>query len=99
MDFTYTADEEAFRTELRTWLEANLPTDWAPPGESDVNDPEYGKRLLAWQRTVGDGGWAGLSWPKEYGGGGMTMVEQLIFLEEQRRSGAPFPFVTVSTVG
>jgi 3-oxocholest-4-en-26-oyl-CoA dehydrogenase alpha subunit len=63
-------------------------------GEGD--NPELFRELV---RQIGRDGWLGLGWPKEYGGGGATPYEQLILFTEVQRAGAPFPFVTVNTVG
>ncbi|MEA2445012.1 MAG: hypothetical protein QOJ12_2304 [Thermoleophilales bacterium] len=84
MDLTLSPQEEAFRDELREWLEANKPGD-EPEGD-DTAAFEFRK---AWQRKLADAGWAGLSWPKEYGGRGATLIEQAIFNEEIVRAKAP----------
>ncbi|MEA2143002.1 MAG: hypothetical protein QOI64_1432 [Solirubrobacteraceae bacterium] len=84
MDLTLSPQEEAFRDELREWLEANKPGD-EPEGDDNAAF-EFRK---AWQRKLADAGWAGLSWPKEYGGRGATLIEQAIFNEEIVRAKAP----------
>ncbi len=83
MDLTLSPAEEAFRDELRAWLEANHP---GREPEGDEAGFEFRRR---WQRTLNDAGWAGVSWPKEYGGRGATLVEQAIFNEEVVRSRTP----------
>jgi alkylation response protein AidB-like acyl-CoA dehydrogenase len=85
MDLTLTPEEEAFRDEVRDWLRENHPGD-EPEGE----EAKFEFRR-AWQRKMHDAGWAGISWPKEYGGRGATLVEQAIFSEEMARSKAPSP--------
>jgi alkylation response protein AidB-like acyl-CoA dehydrogenase len=89
MDLKPTPQEEQFRTELRAWLHENMPT----PFEGDTSTPEGAKAefeyLKAWQRKVFEGGWAGISWPKEYGGRGAGLIEQAIFQEEFALAGAP----------
>jgi len=90
-----TEDQKSLRQQLRTYFE-HLMT---PEVKAEVSGMEGGQKYRELVRQIGKDGWLGVGWPSEYGGGGMTMVEQMIFLEEQRRSGAPFPFVTVSTVG
>jgi alkylation response protein AidB-like acyl-CoA dehydrogenase len=76
--------EAAFRAEVRTWLEANLPaalrgrTNRPPPAE-----------LMPWYRTLSRKGWIAPHWPKEYGGMGATLNEQIIMTEELARVGAP----------
>ncbi|MDQ6650033.1 MAG: acyl-CoA dehydrogenase family protein [Actinomycetota bacterium] len=87
MDFRDTTEEAGFRAELRTWLRTNLPGDWAD------RDPVTGRHDDAesrvWSRKLYDAGYAGLTWPKEYGGGGAPYPYQGIFLEETARAGAP----------
>ena len=89
MDLNYTAEEERFRDEVRSWLAANLSKD----DESLFNDPEkmddWMAFLKGWQRKLYDAGWAGISWPSEYGGRGATIIEELIFTEEMARARAP----------
>jgi len=85
MDLTLTPEEEAFRDEVRSWLEENHP---GP--EPDGEEPKFLFRR-AWQRKMHDAGWAGISWPKEYGGRGASLIEQAIFSEEMARSKAPSP--------
>lgn len=93
MDLNLTADEQRFRDEARTWLEANVPKPFAgAPKEEDRG--EYFDYLRAWQRKVFEGGWAGLSWPKEFGGRGAALIEQAIFQEEWARAEAP-PLINV----
>ena len=74
MDIKFSPEEESFRQQARAWLETNKPKD--PPPENDLRKRrEYD---LAWQRRMYDGGWAGISWPKEFGGRGASLMEQLI---------------------
>jgi alkylation response protein AidB-like acyl-CoA dehydrogenase len=90
VDFRSTDDEERFRREVRDWLRANLPAGWGTPGFSKPEEPgdkvAFARR---WQRTLHGGGWAGLHWPREYGGRGATPLEQFLFAEEYTRLGAP----------
>lgn len=90
-----TPEQKTLRTTLRNYFDALM----TPERRRSVRGMEGGKLYRELVRQIGKDGWLGVGWPKEYGGGGMTMVEQMIFLEEQRRANAPFPFVTVSTVG
>jgi alkylation response protein AidB-like acyl-CoA dehydrogenase len=85
VDLTLSPQEEAFRDELRTWLEENHP------GEEPEGDEAGFKFRRDWQRKLADAGWAGLSWPEEYGGRGATLIEQAIFNEEMARAKAPAP--------
>jgi alkylation response protein AidB-like acyl-CoA dehydrogenase len=75
-----------FRHRARTWLEANVPADPAPR-----DGPEARAFVLAWQKTQAEGGWAGLSWPREAGGQGLSVQEQIIWFEECARARAPSP--------
>ncbi|HZO59408.1 MAG TPA: acyl-CoA dehydrogenase family protein [Solirubrobacterales bacterium] len=83
MDLTLSPSEEAFRDEVRSWLEDNHP------GEIPKDDDEAFEFARRWQRKLHEGGWAGVSWPEEYGGRGATLIEQAIFYEEMVRAKAP----------
>jgi alkylation response protein AidB-like acyl-CoA dehydrogenase len=83
MDLTPTPQEQAFRDELRAWIAANHP---GPEPEGDVAGFEFRR---AWQRRLHEDDWAGVSWPKDYGGRGATLVEQAIYNEELARAQAP----------
>ena len=69
MDCTFTPAEDLFRDEVRTWLEEHVPKQ---PRPSDLKAAR--EFDLAWQRTQFEGGWAGISWPSEYGGRGLSLV-------------------------
>jgi alkylation response protein AidB-like acyl-CoA dehydrogenase len=83
MDLTLSPSEEAFRDELRGFLAEHHP------GQTPDGDLAGFELRRAWQRTLHDHGWAGVSWPKEYGGRGATLVEQAIFNEETVRARTP----------
>ncbi len=83
MDLTLSPSEEAFRDEVRSWLADNHP------GEIPEDDKEAFEFSRRWQRQLFEAGWAGVSWPKEYGGRGATLIEQAIFYEEMVRAKAP----------
>src|SRR5262249_58538818 len=84
VDIRFTPAEEAFRAEARAWLEANKPRTPRP-----VHPLEAQRDFdMAWQRKMFDAGWAGISWPKEYGGGGASPMEQLGWFEECARARA-----------
>ena len=87
MDFRDSPEEAAFRAELRAWLAAELPPDWAD------REPHVGRwdfdAARAWTRKLFDAGYAGLTWPKEYGGAGLSPTYQAIYLEETARVDAP----------
>ena len=87
MDFDDTPEEAAFRAEARAWLEAHAPTHVAPRTARASGGEAWVQRCKAWQRTLYDGGWAGITWPKEYGGRGGTSLEQRVFDQEQARFG------------
>jgi alkylation response protein AidB-like acyl-CoA dehydrogenase len=95
MDLRYSAAEEQFRAELRTWLAQVLPT--LPPAPSVEDWPGRRAYDVHWQQLLFDAGYAGVHWPTEFGGQGATPTEQLIFLEETERAGAPY--VGVNFVG
>jgi alkylation response protein AidB-like acyl-CoA dehydrogenase len=96
MDFSYSSKEEAFRREVRGWLAENmkeLPRWWFDP---DVPDPEpeseeYHQFSLWWHRKLYKAGFVGINWPKEYGGRGATLMEQVVFTEELAKHRAPGP--------
>ena len=88
MDLRYTPEEEEFRAELRSWLAKVLPG--LPPAPSTTNWQARRAYDTAWQRQLFDAGYAGINWPKEYGGRGATPTEHLIFLEETERANAPY---------
>jgi len=83
MDLTLSPAEEAFRDEIRAWLEANHP------GQEPSGDEAAFQFRRDWQRRLNDAGWAGVSWPTEYGGRGATLIEQAIFNEEVVRAKTP----------
>jgi alkylation response protein AidB-like acyl-CoA dehydrogenase len=91
MDFSFSAQEEHFRQELREWLQHNLPPGWGTPAFKAPKGNERLQFLRAWQRQLHEGGYLGLSWPKEYGGRGASMIELAIFNEEMARVEAPGP--------
>jgi alkylation response protein AidB-like acyl-CoA dehydrogenase len=83
VDLTLSPSEESFRDELRAWLAANDP---GPEPDGDLAGFEFRR---AWQHRLHEAGWAGVSWPQEYGGRGATLVEQAIYNEEFVRAQAP----------
>ncbi len=86
MDLTLTSDEQAFRDEVRTWLEDNHPGA-GPEGDDSVRF-EFQRD---WQRKMHADGWAGVAWPKEYGGRGASLLEQTIFYSEMAAAKVPRP--------
>ncbi len=86
MDLSFSEQEESFRIDLRTWLEANVGDQGATEFESLEDEVRI---LLAWQKRLHEGGWVGVHWPREYGGRGATSVENYILQEEMARAQAP----------
>ena len=84
MDLSLSPAELEFRDEVRAWLADAPPR----PHAARATTPRFAFRR-AWQRTLNERGWAGLSWPERYGGAGATQIEQAIFYEEVARAGAP----------
>ncbi|KRA32730.1 MULTISPECIES: acyl-CoA dehydrogenase family protein [unclassified Nocardioides] len=91
MDLTESADDRAFRAEIRTWLGDHLSGEWAdlrgrggPGREHEAHDER-----LAWNRLLAEHGWTAVGWPKEYGGRGLSLWQQVIFHEEYARANAP----------
>lgn len=89
MDFDYSPQEEAFRQELRLWLESNLPKGYDPETFEQIDENERFQVQLAWQKNLHAAGWVGIHWPKEYGGRGATVIEQAIHQQEMARVRAP----------
>jgi alkylation response protein AidB-like acyl-CoA dehydrogenase len=86
-----------FRAEVRAWLEKHVPRETRPREGPDMREFD-----MAWQNTQYEGGWAGLSWPAEYGGRGLPLTHQLVWHEEYSRAGAPSSgnmFVALSHAG
>jgi alkylation response protein AidB-like acyl-CoA dehydrogenase len=90
VDFELSPSEQAFRDEVRSWLAGNLPA-WAGGEDGDVSPEQWLEQRRAWQRTLHAAGYVGIGWPKEYGGRGATLIEQLVFNEEMIRARAPEP--------
>jgi alkylation response protein AidB-like acyl-CoA dehydrogenase len=92
MDFQYTPEQQAFRREVRGWLETHLPPDLCVDDAFDErvapNRATF-ERRVAWQRKMADARWVGISWPAQYGGRDATLMEQIIFDEEYFRARAP----------
>ena len=91
MEFSYPAEVEEFRTELRDWLSANLTDELIAARRPAGRDDAAFDMLRAWNHTMADAGWAAVSWPRDYGGRGATVLEQLVYTEETTRARAPMP--------
>jgi alkylation response protein AidB-like acyl-CoA dehydrogenase len=91
MDFAYTAEDEAFRAELREWLDANLG-DFLQAGEIEDRQANISRtmaRRRAWQRRLNEGGWAAINWPREWGGREATIMQNVIYSEEMAKAKTP----------
>jgi len=88
MDLTYPQESEAFRAEVRTWLEANLPKGWFEPGFK-MSAEERTAFNAGWTAKLFEGGWICAGWPQEYGGKGLSLIEQVVLNEEFARAEAP----------
>lgn len=86
MDLKFSAEDEAYRLKLRSWLEDNMPSEPPPHGQ----EAGFAYRR-DWQRKLYDGGWVGIQWPKAYGGQGATLIQQAIYAQETARARAPQP--------
>jgi alkylation response protein AidB-like acyl-CoA dehydrogenase len=92
VDFEYSPEQDAFRHRVREWLAANLPEDLKVYDASDERvapNREVFERRRAWQRKLADSGFAGLAWPREYGGRAATLIEQVIWDEEYGAARGP----------
>ena len=86
MDFELSSAEKAFRDEVRAWLKTNAPRD-----DGDLETSEFIDNRRAWQKKLHEAGYVGITWPKEYGGRGGNLMEQLIFNDEMIQAHAPEP--------
>ncbi|MCU0311707.1 MAG: acyl-CoA dehydrogenase family protein [Acidimicrobiales bacterium] len=96
MEISYSPDQEALRTELRDYYDRLLDDETMREIRHGNSIGPTSKRV--WKQMCADG-WAGLSWPKEYGGRELDPIEQFIFFDESMRAGAPVPTLTLNTVG
>src|SRR5438445_10831736 len=91
MQLAFSQEDEAFRAEVRQWLADNLVGEFAAAGAIGVPGREHEGHELRheWERKLGAAGWTCLGWPKEFGGRGATLTQQVIFNEEYVRANAP----------
>lgn len=87
MNPSYGPEAEAYRQQVRTFLAENLPKDWR--GIGSLEGEEYEKFFKSWRAIIAKAGFLAPGWPKEYGGGGLSAIEQVIVAEEFTRAGAP----------
>jgi alkylation response protein AidB-like acyl-CoA dehydrogenase len=100
MDFTLTPEQETFRADVRSWLEKNIPREWTRRvmASSEVPRPEAYDFLRDWQHKLYEAGFIGLTWPKEYGGRGLTFLEEMVLHQEMALAKAP-PILNILGVG
>jgi alkylation response protein AidB-like acyl-CoA dehydrogenase len=89
MDLGFTAEEEVFRNEVRTWLDRNLPAEWRNGGVGGYREDSDESMQRGWQERLNEAGWLKLSWLREAGGRDATPVMQAIYQEEMAKAGAP----------
>jgi len=96
MDLAFTPNQEKFRADARSWIAQNLPAEWKGGIYRGPSDPALSVHIQKdWERRLYKAGYAAISWPREYGGQGLTAVEQLIVNEELGRAAAPEGLNTV----
>ena len=95
MDLRYSPRSESFRTEVRTFLRANLPSGWR--GMGALSNEEAESFSLAWRRTLSENGFLGITWPREYGGADRSKEDQVVLAEELVRARVPMGRVTDTT--
>ncbi len=88
MELDYAPEDEAFRAEIRTWLQDNLPKGWFEPG-FEMSTEERKKFNDEWPSKLFEGGWICATWPKEYGGKGLTTMQGVVLAEEFANAKAP----------
>jgi alkylation response protein AidB-like acyl-CoA dehydrogenase len=100
LDLTLNPEQEAFRTRVRGWLKTNIPSEWRSrmAASADVPRPEAYDLLRRWQRKLYEAGFVGLTWPSEYGGQGLTFLEEMILHQEMALAKAP-PILNILGVG
>ena len=83
MDFSYSTAELDFREEVRDWIDKNIPGDYGTEAwPKPADEKEQLEDSMKWMKTLHEGGWAGINWPKEYGGRAASPIEQFIWMEE-----------------
>jgi alkylation response protein AidB-like acyl-CoA dehydrogenase len=87
MDLTYPTDAEEFRTEIRQWLVDNLPAGWFDEG-FEMTDEQRTEFNRTWPTKLFEGGWICATWPSEYGGKGLTTMQDVVLAEEFARAAA-----------
>jgi alkylation response protein AidB-like acyl-CoA dehydrogenase len=98
VDLNLTPQELRFRDEARAWFAEHVPKDWVKRRDEEESMLGRFAYLRAWQRKLYDAGWAGISWPKDFGGRGAPVMEQVLFIQEMARAEAP-PMANVIALG
>src|SRR4029077_2964433 len=89
MDLGFTAEEEVFRDEVRTWLDLNLPAEWRNGGVGGYREDADESMQRQWQQRLHEVAWLKLSWRRAAGGREATPVMQALYHEEMAKAGAP----------
>src|SRR2546421_9087229 len=92
MDFEYTLEQDTFRKEFRGWLTASLPADLRvddPVDDRVASTRAMFERRVAWQKAMHKAGWVGIAWPREYGGRHASVIQRVIWDEEDSAPHAP----------
>jgi len=87
MDFEYPPQADTYRTKVRSFLDANLPKDWK--GIGSLNHAAAAEWTEDWRKKLYSEGLLAITWPKEYGGQGLSHIESLVLAEEFARAGVP----------
>ncbi len=87
MDLSYPASAEEFRTRVRDFIAANVPADFAGIGSLEFAAQEELRR--DWRRVLAENSLLAVSWPSQYGGAGLTSIEQVVLAEEFTKAGVP----------
>ncbi len=95
MRFDFTDEQNQLQQDLQDYFAEKVTPELLKEIKIEQNGPEA-KQFVA---QMGEDGWLGVGWPEKYGGQGKTALEQYIFFEELNRTGAPFPVITIETVG
>ncbi|MEU9916634.1 acyl-CoA dehydrogenase family protein [Streptomyces sp. NPDC051001] len=96
MHLEYTPEQQRLRTELRAYFAELVPEDSAARHGDRREQKRYYRDII---RRLGADRWLGVGWPKEYGGRGLSAIEQFIFFDEAAQAGVPLPLMALNTVG
>ncbi|MEU7059181.1 acyl-CoA dehydrogenase family protein [Streptomyces sp. NPDC046197] len=96
MHLEYTPEQQRLRSELRAYFAELVPDD---ADDRHIDPPAQKRFYRDTIRRLGADGWLGVGWPKEYGGRGLTPMEQFIFFDEAAQAGVPLPLMALNTVG